>query len=84
MDEAAGIAEGDQTLSSRHGAAAWVESPGDPVGGGDAGVPVGDVDGVVGLVVVPVEKGVEDWEAVASRVEVVVGELVFGAGLSVG
>jgi len=82
--EAAGVVVGDERLRAAHLVALEVEGPGDPGGGVDVGVAVGDVDGGVGLVVGPVEEGGEDREGGAGGEDLVVCEGVVGACLGGG
>lgn len=50
-----------QSLGAEHAAGVWVEGPSYPVGGADLGVPVGYVNAVIALVVVPMNERVQHW-----------------------
>lgn len=73
-DTGGGVVVGDEGLGAEHLGTVEVEGPGDPGGGVDAGVAVGDVDGGVGGVVGPVEEGGEVGEGVAGGEDLVACE----------
>lgn len=75
---------GDEGLGAEHLGIVDVEGPGDPGGGVDVGVAVGDVDGGVGGVVGPVEEGGEVGEGVAGGEDLVACEGVVVACLGGG
>lgn len=75
---------GHEALGAAHLGFFEVECPGDPCGGVDVGVAIGDFDGGVGLVVGPVEVGGEVGEGGAGCEELVVCEGVVVACLGGG
>lgn len=83
-DTVGGVVVGDEGLGADHLGTVEVEGPGDPGGGVDASVAVGDVDGGVGSVVGPVEEGGEVGEGVAGGEDLVACEGVVGACLGGG
>lgn len=76
MEVSGGVAKSNQTLSSAHPGTGGIESPCNPVGGSHSSVPVCDVDGVVGGMVVPVQERVKHGEGYACGKNVVGVELV--------
>nr|GMC70621.1 hypothetical protein Iba_chr03aCG17580 [Ipomoea batatas] len=83
MNTPTGVLKRHQTLRSSHPGSADVQPPRHPVGGGDPGVTVGDIGGVVSLVVGPVENRIKHRQIIAGSKYSVPGESEIRTTLSV-
>lgn len=84
MEISGRVVQSNQTLSSIHPGTSGIDGPRNPVGGGDAGVAVRDIDGVIGGKVVPVQERVENRKSYARCISVAVAEGVTWATILLG